>query len=149
MGMSGMETNMRKALAIVALCSAGFLGVAACTAVIPAVRQSPWPTKLLPQPTAAAADKSSMARDIARIAAGKGGLAALAGRDGQATAVICDPSTVSNPSDVGIPRSASCEIRYSDGSIWNQRVTVTFDRHGRPVADSAAVGTEVLSPAGW
>jgi hypothetical protein len=140
---------MRKTLAIVALCSAGFLGVAACTAVIPAVHQPPWPTKLLPQPTAAAADKSSMARHIARIAAGKGGLAALAGRDGQATAVICDPSTVSNPSGVGIPRSALCEIRYSDGSIWNQRVTVTFDRHGRPVADSAAVGTEVLSPAGW
>jgi hypothetical protein len=147
--MSGEGIDMRKVLAIAVLSSAGFLSITACTAVIPAVHQPPWPTQLLPLPSTARTDNSSTARYIASIAAGKVGLAALAGRDGQAKSVICDPSTVSNPSHTGIPTSVLCEIRYSDGSIWNQTVAVTFDRHGHPVADSTDLGTEVLSPAGW
>jgi hypothetical protein len=139
---------MRKVLAIVALSSVGFLGVAACTAAVPAVYQPPWPTKLLPLPSMAPADKSSVASYIARIAVGKGGLAALDDGDGQATSVTCDPSTVSNPSDAGTPTSASCRISYSDGSVWKQTVAVTFDSHGHPVADSTDLGTELLSPAG-
>jgi hypothetical protein len=42
--------------------------------------------------------------------------------------------------------SASCGIDYSDGSAWRQTVTVTFDSHGRPVADRTNLGTELLPP---
>ena len=49
---------------------------------------------------------------------------------------------------VGTPVSASCGISYSDGSVWRQTVTVTFDSHGSPVADWANLGAELVSPAG-
>jgi hypothetical protein len=42
--------------------------------------------------------------------------------------------------------SASCGINYSDGSVWRQTVTVTFDSHGSPVADRTSLGTELLPP---
>lgn len=143
-----MEINTRKVLAVAALCSAGFLGVMACTAIVPAVHQPPWPTQLLPQLSAAPTDKSSLARYIARIAVGMGGLSALDDGNGEATSATCDPSTVSSPSHAGIPVSALCRVSYSDGPVWKQTVTVTFDNHGHPVADSTDRGTELLSPAG-
>ena len=89
-----------------------------------------------------------MARDIARIAAGNGGLAALDNGDGQATMAYCDPGTVPGRPRAGTAASASCGISYSDGSVWRQTVTVTFDSHGSPVADWASLGAELVWPAG-
>ncbi len=49
---------------------------------------------------------------------------------------------------IGTPMSASCGISYSDGSVWRQTVTVTFDSHGHPVADWTDTGTELFQPIG-
>jgi hypothetical protein len=89
-----------------------------------------------------------VAQAVADIAVGNGALTALEGSDGQATSASCDPSTVSNPPDVSTPTSGSCEITYSDGSVWQQTVTITFDSQGNLVADSTNVGTELSQPAG-
>jgi hypothetical protein len=120
---------------------AGFCGVAACATTGQASSQ-PRP------PSAATADSAGVARDIARIAVGNGGLAALDNGDGRATLAYCDPSTVSSRLHAGTPMSASCGISYSDGSVWRQTVTVTFGSHGSPVADWANLGAELVSPAG-
>jgi hypothetical protein len=133
------EVQMGKVLVIAALGVAGICGVAACGAAVQASSQ--------PRPLSAApADSASMARDIARIAMGTGGLAALDNGDGLATLVSCDPGTVSGRPHVGVPVSVSCGISYSDGSVWRQTVTVTFDGHGRPVADRTNLGTELVQP---
>ena len=79
---------------------------------------------------------------------GNGGLAVLDNGDGLATLAYCDPTRCPGRPDAGTPVSASCGINYSDGSVWRQTVTVTFDAHGRPVADRANLGTEVLQPSG-
>ena len=139
MKLGSREVQMRKVLAIAALGVAGFCGVAACATTGQAGSQ-PRP------PSAAAADSTGVARDIARIAVGNGGLAALGNGDGQATLAYCDPSTVSGRSPVGTPVSASCGISYSDGSVWRQTVTVPFDSHGSPVADGASLGVELVPP---
>lgn len=89
-----------------------------------------------------------MAGDIARIAVGNGGLAALDNGDGRAAMAYCDPGTVPGRPRAGVPVSVSCGISYSDGSVWRQTVTVTFDRHGNAVADWASLGAELLSPTG-
>jgi hypothetical protein len=68
-------------------------------------------------PSAAATDSTGLARDIARIAVGSGGLATLDNGDGQAALAYYDPSTVSGRPHVGTPVSASCGINYSDGSV--------------------------------
>jgi hypothetical protein len=147
MKFSQKENQTRRVLAIAALGVAGSLGVAACsTAAVPELLHSQ--TSAAPvRPPAAAAD-SDMARDIARIAIGNGGLTALDQGDGQAYLATCDPGTVSNGSAAGTSTSALCGIGYSDGSVWQQRVTVTFDSQGKPVADGANLGTELLMPAG-
>ncbi len=79
---------------------------------------------------------------------GNGGLAALDNGDGRASLAYCDPGTVSGRLRVGTPVSASCGISYSDGSVWRQTVTVTFDSHGGPVADWASLGAELVSQSG-
>jgi len=139
MKLGSREVQMRKVLAIAALGGAGFCGVAACATTGQASSQ-PRP------PSAATTDSAGVARDIARIAAGNGGLAALDNGDGRATVAYCDPSTVSSRSHAGSPVSASCGISYSDGSVWRQTVTVTFDNHESPVADWANLGAELLPP---
>jgi hypothetical protein len=95
---------------------------------------------------AAPADNTSVAREIANIAAGKGGLAGLTEGVAQAALVYCDPGTVSHAPNVSSSASATCGINYSDGSVWKQKVIVIFDNHGHPVADWADLGTEVLLP---
>ena len=84
---------------------------------------------------------------IAHIAAGQDGLPALAEVVAQAALVYCDASTLSHAPNVRSSASATCGINYSDGSVWRQKVIVVFDNHGRPVADWADQGTEVLLPA--
>jgi hypothetical protein len=139
MRLGSRQVQMRKVFAVAALGLAGFCGVAACA---PAGQASSQPRP----PSAAPAGSNGMARDIARIAVGNGGLAALDNGDGQAAMAYCDPGTVSSRPRVGTPVSASCGISYSDGSVWRQTVTVTFDRHGSPVADWTSMGAELMSP---
>jgi hypothetical protein len=135
------EVRIGKVLAIAALGVAGMWGVAACGAAVQGSSQTR-------PPSAAPADSAGMARDIARIAVGTGGLAALDNGDGLATLAYCDPATVSGGLYGSSPVSASCGMSYSDGSVWRQTVTVTFDGHGRPVADRTDLGTELVQPAG-
>jgi hypothetical protein len=75
---------MRKIVPVAALSLAGFFGVAACTAAVPAIALAPPPTGLFSLPSTAPRDSNSVARYIAGIVAGKDGLAALANGDGQA-----------------------------------------------------------------
>ena len=147
MKLGSREVQMRKVLAVAALGVAGVCGVAACASAGQGSSQ-PGPPASLRSPSAAPADRSGMARDIARITAGNGGLAALDNGDGSATMAYCDPGTVSGRPRAGAPASASCGISYSDGSVWRQTVTVTFDSHGSPVADGASLGVELLPPTG-
>jgi len=129
---------MRNTLAIAALGLAGLLGAAACGASGPAESR--------PLPSVPPANNTSVAREIADIVVGRGGLTALYDGDGQAASAYCDPSTVSHAPNARA-LYASCGINYADGSVWKQKVTVTFDSHGTPVADSADLGPEVLHPA--
>jgi hypothetical protein len=129
---------MKKTLAVAALGVAGFFGVAACG--------TGGPTTTTPLSSTAPTDNPSMAREIANIAIGKGGLTALYNGSGQPTLAYCDSGTVSHAPNAGTSRSATCGINYSDESVWKQTVTVTFDGHGHPIADSATLGTEVMQP---
>lgn len=135
--------RIRKVLAIAAIGVAGSGGVAACASASPAGSR-PGPAASV----AAPAGHDAVARAIARIAAGKGGLPALYNGNGHATMAYCDPGTVPDRLPADTPVSASCGVNYSDGSVWRQTVTVTFGGRGIPVADGASLGTEVLPPAG-
>lgn len=152
MNVTGKAIAIKKIAAIAALGLAGFLGVAACgttsPAAAPAAPQTP-PTSPSQAPLTAPTGPSPLevAHDIAGIAVGNGALTALEGSDGPATSADCDPSTVSNPPDISTPTSASCDITFSDGSTWQQTVTVTFDSQGNPIADSTNSGTELSQPA--
>ncbi len=128
---------MRNTLAVAALGLAGLLSVAACGASVPATSR--------PLPSTAPTNNTSVAREIANMVAGRGGLTALDNGVAQAASAYCDPGTVSHAPNASTT-SASCGINYSDGSVWKQKVAVTFDSHGNPVADSANLGTEVLQP---
>ena len=140
MKLGSMRGQMGRVTAIAALGMAGFCGVAACGAAGQASSQ-PRP------PSAAPTGSTGMARDIARIAVGNDGLTILNNGDGWAVLAYCDPSTVSGRPHVGTPVSASCGINYSDGSVWLQKVTVTFDSHDSAVADGTGLGNELLPPA--
>jgi hypothetical protein len=144
----GIAMKFNKGIpAVAALGLAGFFGVAACSATAPApATQQPPSTTPQPQPTQTSPSPQEVAQAVADIAVGNGGLTALEGGDGQASSANCDPGTVSNPPDVSTPTSASCDINYSDGSSWQQTVTITFDSQGNPVADSTNVGTELSQP---
>ena len=150
----GRATISKRIAAITALGLAGFLGVTACTTTSPPPQSQPGSSPRVTQPaqpdpgTSLVAQDSSqqVAQDIADIAVGNGSLTALAGGGETATSATCDPTTVSNPPDVSTPTSASCDITYSDGSVWEQTVSITFDNQGNPVADSTNVGTELSQP---
>ena len=138
MKFSPVAIQPRKALAIAALGLAASCVVAACGTGAAAASGS--------RLQAAPADNAGLARDIANIAVGKGGLAALGNGVARATLAVCDPGTVSKPPGPGTPASASCGINYSDGSVWQQTVTVAFNGHGSPVTSWASPGTEILQP---
>jgi len=135
---------MTKIFAIGVLGLVGLFGMAACSNGAAAAPPAAQP----PASTTQTYSSQGVAQDIAGIAVGNGSLTALAGGDGQATSANCDPRTVSNPPDVSTPTSASCEITYADGSVWQQTVTITFDGQGHPVADSTNIGTELSQPTG-
>jgi hypothetical protein len=167
MKVNGKEIPITSIAAITALGLAGFLGVAACSAA-PATTSATDQPPPASSPSAAPASSPSaapasspsaapaaltgtspqqVAQWVANIAVGNGSLTALSWGDGQATYADCDPSTVSNPSGAGTPASAVCHIEYSDGSIWQQTVTITLDSQANPVSDSTNVGTELAQPA--
>jgi hypothetical protein len=160
MKLNGKGIQLRKILPIVALGLAGFVGVAACTTAAPAsapadsqsppatTQAGPSPQQAGPSPQQAGPSPQQVAQDVADIAVGNGVLTPLEGGDGQASSANCDPSTVSNPPDISTPTSASCDITYSDGSIWQQTVTITFDSQGNPVTDSTNEGIELSQPTG-
>ena len=153
MKLNGKGIQLRKILPIVALGLTGFVGVAACTTAAPAStpadsQSPPATTQACPSPQQAGPSPQQVAQDVADIAVGNGVLTPLEGGDGQAASANCDPSTVSNPPDISSPTSASCDITYSDGSIWQQTVTITFDSQGNPVADSTNEGIELSQPTG-
>jgi hypothetical protein len=157
--------------AIAALGLAGLLSVTACTttspAAVPAATQ-PAPISTpqaqpasTPQAQPASTPQSQsdvqanvqpgaspdeVAKDVAEVAVGNGPLTALAGDGVTATYADCDPTTISNPPGVSAPTSASCAITYSDGSVWQQTVTITYDSQGHPVASSTNVGIELSQP---
>ena len=152
MNVTGKAVAIKRTAAIAALGLAGFLGVAACgttsPAAAPAAPQTP-PTSPSQAPLTPPAGPSPLqvAHYIAGIAVGNGPLTALEGSDGPATSADCDPSTVSNPPDISTPTSASCDITFSDGSTWQQTVSITFDTQGNPIAASTNSGTELSQPA--
>jgi hypothetical protein len=149
MKLNDMRIRTGKILAIAALGLAGFFGVAACTTNVSAPPPTSTATPQPPSPTTQTGPSpQDVAQAVANIAVGNGALTALEGSDGQATSANCDPSTVSNPPDVSTPTTASCDITYSDGSVWQQTVTITFDSQANPVAASTNVGTELSQPAG-
>ena len=80
---------MRNTLAVAALGLAGLLSVAACSASAPATSR--------PLPSTAPANNASVAREIANIVVGRGGLAALDYGVGRAISATCDPSTAVEP----------------------------------------------------
>lgn len=110
MRLGSREVQMGKVLAIAALGVTGICGVAACGAAVQASSQ-PRP------PSVAPTGSSSMARGIARISVGNGGLAALHNGLSVATLAYCDPATVSGRLHASTRVSASCGISYSDGSV--------------------------------
>ena len=81
---------------------------------------------------------------IAGLVVGNDVLGPLTRADGTAaTQATCDPRTVSNPPDPSVPSTASCDITYSDGTVWRQTVTVNFDSSGEPVSDSTNSGMQI------
>jgi hypothetical protein len=62
-----------------------------------------------------------------------------------ATNATCDPATVSDPPAVTTPTTVSCDITYSDGSVWQQTVTVTYDNDGSPATVSTNDGIELVA----
>src|SRR5215471_14230767 len=69
LAISGREADMRTTPAIAVIGLAGFLGVAACGARVQ--------VRPVPVPSAAPMNSDSLAREIATIVVGKGGLTAL------------------------------------------------------------------------
>lgn len=150
----------KKIVAVAALGLAGFLSVTACTNT-PLAAPAPAPSQsqsASPSQPSTAADPSTptdpsqspdeLAAEIANVAVGNGVLTPLADDDVTAVDATCDPQTVSDPVDVNTPTTASCDITYSDGSVWEQTVTITFDNQGSPAADSTNVGVELSQPTG-
>jgi hypothetical protein len=87
-----------------------------------------------------------VAQWVADIAVGNGPLPALQGGEGRATFAGCEPGTVSNSPAANTPTSVSCDIAYSDGSVWLQTVTIALDSQANPVAASTNMGTELSRP---
>jgi hypothetical protein len=150
----GWAASSKKIAAIAALGLAGFLSVTACTTTSPVAAPTAPQSQPSSTPTAQPAvvtnpspqpDPSSqqVAKYVAEIAVGNGPLPALESDGETATYASCDPATVSNPPDVSTPTTASCDITYSDGSIWQQTVTITYDSQGDPVTASTNAGTEL------
>ena len=106
------------------------------------VTVSPPPVTVSPSP-----DPTRVAQQIADfVVNGNGSTVGVMTRsyDGAtATRATCDPRTVSNPPDPSTPTIASCDITYSDGTIWQQTVTIEFDSGGTPISDSTNSGTEL------
>jgi hypothetical protein len=124
----------------VTACSTGPIRDPALTHVVTPAPQQPPPAST---PTAPNSDPGGTAQNIADYLV----FTQFEASDGTTTTdATCDPATVSDPPAVTTPTTASCDITYSDGSIWQQTVTVTYDNEGNPATISTNDGIE-LAPA--
>jgi hypothetical protein len=148
-----------KVAAIAALGLAGALSVTACS-------PNPAPSPVPPHTTAPATSSPKPSTSTTQSAAqmnvpgpsiNEGEFAQqvadyvvsepLEAEDGTtATDASCDPATVSDPSDPSLPASVSCDITYSDGSVWQQTLVITFDSSGN-MSDITDNDSIELSPA--
>ena len=146
----------KRAAAITVLALAGALSVTACstgpspapTHVVVSVAQQPQPASAPPAQQPAETNPSSqpdfnpggVAQNVADYLVS----APFEAGDGTtATDATCDPATVSDPPAVTTPTSVSCDITYSDGSVWQQTVTLTYDSDGNPATVSTDDGIEL------
>jgi hypothetical protein len=112
--------------------------------VTPAPQQSPPASTPTAQQAAQNSDAGGTARNIADYLV----FTQFEASDGTTTTdATCDPATVSDPPAVTTPTTASCDITYSDGSTWQQTVTVTYDNEGKPATISTNDGIELVSAA--
>jgi hypothetical protein len=140
----------KRIVAITVLGLAGALSVTACSTgpspsrtlthvVTPAPQPPPAST-----PAAPNSDPGGTAQNIADYLV----FTQFEASDGTtATDATCDPATVSDPPAVTTPTTASCDVTYSDGSIWQQTVTVTYDNEGNPATISTNDGIELAAAA--
>lgn len=145
----------KRIAAITVLGLAGALSVTACSAgpspspapthvVAPATQQShPASTPTVQPAVVTVPSAAETAKEIAYYLVSS---QFEAGDGTTATDASCDPATVSDPPAVTTPTTASCDITYSDGSVWQQTVTITYDNEGNPISVSTNDGIE-LAPA--
>jgi hypothetical protein len=149
----------KKAAAVTVLGLAAALSVTACsTSPAPAPVHVAAPVTQQSQPSALTAHQAAPANPGSQPDANAGETAQniadylvstqfQAGDGTTATDASCDPATVSDPPSVTIPTTVSCDITYSDGSIWQQTVTITYDSAGNPATVSTDNGTELTPGA--
>jgi hypothetical protein len=139
------------AVIVIGVAAAGVLVLGRSTPVPPVPsptntqRAQPVSQPSSPAPANTGESNQKVADAIANLAVGNGSLGPLTSADGTVTAVqaTCDPRTVSNPPDPSTPSTASCDITYSDGTVWQQTVTVHFDSNGDPVSDETNGGIQI------
>lgn len=148
-----------KVAAIAALGLAGALSVTACSpnpAASPVPSHTAAPATSSPKPSTPTT-QSAAPIDVPGPSIPQGEFAQqvadyvvsepLEAEDGTtATDASCDPATVSDPSDPSLPTSVSCDITYSDGSVWQQTLVITFDSSGN-MSDITDNDSIELSPA--
>jgi hypothetical protein len=146
----------KRAAAITVLGLAGVLTVTACgsnpaptqVAAAPVYQSQPasTPTTQTPAPTDPSSQQGPSPEHVAQDIADYLVSEPLEVDDGTtATYATCDPDTVSDPPDVSTPTTVSCDITYSDGSVWQQTVTITYDDQGDPDTISTNDGIELSS----
>lgn len=159
-GSTGTRNGWAKRVAAITLLGlAGALSVTACS-----TGPSPAPTHVTAtvaqpsDPAPAPAAQQPVATNPSEPDSGAGGTAQNiadylvsapfeAGDGTTATSATCDPATVSDPPAVTTPTTVSCDITYSDGSVWQQTVTVTYDNDGTPATVSTDDGIQVVTAA--
>ena len=139
----------KRIAAITVLGLAGALSVTACSqGPGPGPTNGGTPTAQPSPPASTPTAPSSGAGETAQNIADYLVFTQFEANDGTtASDATCDPATVSYPPAVTTPTTASCDITYSDGSTWQQTVTVTYDNEGNPATVSTNDGIELAAAA--
>jgi hypothetical protein len=140
-GTSARHGWIKGSAAIAALSLVGIVSLTACgtTNPSPVPPHTAAPATTAPKPSAPTSQPSELvdpgagngafAQNVADYAVS----APLEADDGTtATDATCDPSTVSEPADLSLPASVSCDVTYSDGTVWQQTLVITYDSSGEP-----------------
>lgn len=159
-GSTGTQNGWAKRVAAVTLLGlAGALSVTACStgtsptpthvAATEAQPSNPAPTPTAQQPvvTNPSQPDSGAGETAQNIADYLVSTQFEAGDGTTAASATCDPATVSDPPAVTTPTTVSCDITYSDGSVWQQTVTVTYDNDGTPATVSTDHGVQLVTAA--